>query len=160
MNVTNANIKPVSRAIQLNSIRLLMRRLNKTPDIVRRGKKINWFWQAMFWLFLDGRNLTILLPSSSPQQLEKLVAWLPLSWVDRGTTVSVRRRIIRAMSKIISNQGDQLALFYSPALPGCLQMAGWGLILQDWPGEDWEGENRHCRFTSWWEEGMTASMLS
>ena len=40
MNVTNVTTMAVSGGMQVDSIRLLMRRLDRTPDVVRRGENM------------------------------------------------------------------------------------------------------------------------
>ena len=107
MNVTNVTTMAVSGGMQVDSIRLLMGRLDRTPTVVRRGENKDIFSQPIFSLILDGRNLTIILPSSSPNQLEKLVVWIPFSWVGKGTSGAAgKRRITRRRRKIVSNQGN------------------------------------------------------
>ena len=69
-------------------------------------------------MFLDGDNLTIFLPPQSIK-LEKLVCWLPLSWIGRRTTVtgdkvfSKRTRIVSIKGKIINvfSSSQELLIF-------------------------------------------------
>ena len=64
-------------------------------------------------MFLDGDNLTILLPSPSIK-LVKLVCWLPLSWIGRRTTVAEDRVISKRM---VSIKGKKIKCFYLKTHP-------------------------------------------